>query len=56
MNNKLEMELADFILSEKAMERGFEGQTYLLDTMAKVRNYKPATFFSNFQRTWKSQI
>ncbi|CDG05606.1 transcription-repair coupling factor [Lactococcus lactis] len=50
MNNKLEMELADFILSEKAMERGFEGQTYLLDTMAKVRNYKPATFFSNFQK------
>ena len=50
INNKLEMELADFILSEKAMERGFEGQTYLLDTMVKVRNYKPATFFSNFQK------
>ena len=49
-NNKLEMELADFILSEKTMGRGLEGQVYLVDTMAKVRNYKPATFFSNFQK------
>lgn len=49
-NNKLEMELADFILSEKTMGRAFDGQTYLADNMAKIRNYKPATFFSNFQK------
>lgn len=49
-NNKVEFELADFVLSEKTMGRGVEGQKYLLDTMSKVRNYKPATFFSNFQK------
>lgn len=49
-NNKVELELADFILSEKSMGRGFDGQNYLFDIMAKVRNYKPSTFFSNFQK------
>lgn len=50
MNNKIELELADFILSEKTMERSFDDQDYLLDTISKIRAYKPATFFSNFQK------
>lgn len=50
MNNKIELELADFILSEKSMGRSFENQHYLLDTIAKLRNYKPVSFFSNFQK------
>lgn len=50
MNHKIEIELADFILSEKTMGRSFDGQHYLLDTITKIRNYKPATFFSNFQK------
>ncbi|MQW22668.1 MULTISPECIES: transcription-repair coupling factor [unclassified Lactococcus] len=50
MNNKIEMELADFILSEKSMNRALDNQKYLLDTIAKVRNYKPVSFFSNFQK------
>ncbi|MFC4651654.1 transcription-repair coupling factor [Lactococcus nasutitermitis] len=50
MNNKIELELADFILSEKTMFRSFDGQKYLLDTISKVRSHKPATFFSNFQK------
>ena len=50
MNNKIELELADFILSEKTMGRSFDGQKYLADTISKIRNYKPATYFSNFQK------
>ncbi len=50
MNNKIELELADFILSEKTMGRSFDDQDYLLDTISKIRAYKPATFFSNFQK------
>ena len=50
MNNKIELELADFILSEKTMNRSFDGQKFLLDTISKIRSYKPATYFSNFQK------
>lgn len=49
-NHKIEQDLADFILSEKTMGRGFEGQVYLADTIGKLRNYKPASFFSNFHK------
>lgn len=49
-NNKTEQELAEFIVSEKSMGRSFEGQTYLLDVISKLRSHKPASFFSNFQK------
>ena len=50
MNHKIELELADFILSERSMSRTFDAQVYLADNIAKLRNYKPATFLSNFQK------
>ncbi|WEV60685.1 transcription-repair coupling factor [Streptococcaceae bacterium ESL0729] len=50
MNNKINLELGDFIVGEKNLNHHIDGQEYLADTMPKVRNYKPATFFSNFQK------
>lgn len=50
MNNKISLELADFILSEKNLGRYVDGQKYLADNFSKVRNYKPSSFFSNFQK------
>lgn len=32
------------------MGRSFEGQSYLLDVISKLRSHKPASFFSNFQK------
>ncbi|GBG96879.1 transcription-repair coupling factor [Lactococcus termiticola] len=49
-NHKFNQELADFILSEKTMGRSLEGQHYLLDRIQELRHYKPASFFSNFQK------
>ncbi|MDR0297542.1 MAG: transcription-repair coupling factor [Streptococcaceae bacterium] len=50
MNHKISLDLADFILVEKEMERSLEGQQYLLDTISALRNHKSITFFSNFQK------
>ncbi|MCL2680918.1 MAG: transcription-repair coupling factor [Streptococcaceae bacterium] len=49
-HHKSQEELADFVLSEKTLERYVDGQEYNIDLMSKIRNYKPATFFSNFQK------
>ncbi|GAB2027344.1 transcription-repair coupling factor [Lactovum odontotermitis] len=49
-NHKIDLDLADFILSEKTLERSIDGQTYLADTLAELRSYKPITYFSNFQK------
>ncbi|MDR1606660.1 MAG: transcription-repair coupling factor [Streptococcaceae bacterium] len=50
MNHKISQETADFILSEKLLNRSIDGIQYLADILPKLRNYKPATFFSNFQK------
>ena len=50
MNHKINVELSDFIVSEVNLNRHVEDQKYLADNLAKVRNYKPSTFFSNFQK------
>ncbi|MDR2977601.1 MAG: transcription-repair coupling factor [Streptococcaceae bacterium] len=49
-NHKIDLDLADFIMSEKALERYIEGQQYLADNLSELRAYKPATYFSNFQK------
>lgn len=50
MNNKISLELADFQLSEKMMNRSLDDQNYLADNISDLRNYKPVTYFSNFQK------
>ena len=50
MNHKIDLELADFTLSEQTLNHYLKGQSYLLDSISKIRNYKPATFLSNFQK------
>lgn len=49
-NNKIEKDLADFILSEKTLERSLEEQTYLADTISELRTHRPISYFSNFQK------
>ncbi|GFH41594.1 transcription-repair-coupling factor [Lactococcus hodotermopsidis] len=50
MNHRMTQETAEFTLSEKLLNRSVDGMTYLADTGHELRNYKPATFFSNFQK------
>ena len=51
MNHKIGLDLADFQLSEKAMDRAVDDeQAYLMDNLSQLRNYKAATYFSNFQK------
>ena len=38
------------LLFRKNMGRSFEGKSYLLDVISKLRSHKPASFFSNFQK------
>lgn len=50
MDHKITQETAEFILSEKLLNRSIDSMTYLADTSHQLRTYKPATFFSNFQK------
>lgn len=50
MDHKITQETAEFILSEKLLNRSIDGMHYLADNSHQIRNYKPATFFSNFQK------
>ncbi len=50
MDHKITQETAEFILSEKLLNRSIDGMHYLADNSHQLRNYKPATFFSNFQK------
>lgn len=50
MNHKTAQETAEFSLSEKILNRSIDGITYQYDVMHQIRQYKPATFFSNFQK------
>ena len=50
MDHKITQETAEFMLSEKLLSRSIDGMHYLADNSHQLRNYKPATFFSNFQK------
>ena len=50
MDHKITHETAEFSLSEKILNRSIDGMSYLSDTIHSLRQYKPATFFSNFQK------
>ncbi|MDN6012647.1 MAG: transcription-repair coupling factor [Lactococcus sp.] len=50
MDHKITHETAEFSLSEKILNRSIDGMSYLSDTIHSLRRYKPATFFSNFQK------
>lgn len=50
MNHKTAQETAEFGLSEKILDRSIDGMTYQFDVIHQLRQYKPATFFSNFQK------
>lgn len=50
MDHRITNETAEFSLSEKILNRSIDGMTYLSDTIHNLRQYKPATFFSNFQK------
>lgn len=50
MDHKITHETAEFSLSEKILNRSIDGMIYLSDTIHSLRQYKPATFFSNFQK------
>ncbi|HEY0221493.1 MAG TPA: transcription-repair coupling factor [Lactovum miscens] len=50
MDHKISLELADFQLSEKTMERAFDGQKYLADSLHELRSRNAVTYISNFQK------
>src|SRR5574337_490675 len=50
MDHKITQETAEFILSEKLLSRSIDGMHYLADNSHHLRTYKPATYFSNFQK------
>lgn len=50
MDKKLSQETAEFILSEKLLNRSLDGMSYLADMTPQLRHHLPATFFSNFQK------
>ncbi|MDR0300226.1 MAG: transcription-repair coupling factor [Streptococcaceae bacterium] len=50
MDHKISLELADFQLSEKSMERSIGEQEYLLDNLHILRARKSVSYFSNFQK------
>ncbi|GFH40496.1 transcription-repair coupling factor [Lactococcus insecticola] len=50
MTHRITQETGEFILSEKLLDRSIDNMSYIADNSHKLRNYKPATFFSNFQK------
>jgi transcription-repair coupling factor (superfamily II helicase) len=48
--DKFDSEVIEFTKSEALADRYIDGLVYAEDNSAKLRNYKPVTFMSNFQR------
>jgi transcription-repair coupling factor (superfamily II helicase) len=48
--DKFASEVIEYTKSESLADRYIEGLEYAADNSARLRNYKPATFISNFQR------
>lgn len=49
-NAKLELEIANYLTENLHQEKALASQVYFADTYQVLRQYQPATFFSNFHK------
>ncbi|MBP2624103.1 transcription-repair coupling factor [Streptococcus oricebi] len=49
-NSQFEIELTNILTEDLQNSKAISGQNYFADSLKKYRTYKPASFFSNFQK------